>query len=75
MQNQFSIQAFKTASTVLISIKNVNMHENNTRNPYYGIMTSSASLLLRYQYQIKTATYNIALTKPLNRQIDRAPRC
>jgi len=41
MQNQFSIQAFKTTSAISISIKNVNMQENNTQNPYYVIVTSS----------------------------------
>jgi len=53
MQNQFSIQAFKTTSTVSISIKSVNMHENNTQNPYYVIITLSASLFLREDFIIR----------------------
>jgi len=43
MRNQFSIQAFKAIYTVTISIKNINMHENNTQIPYYVIVASSAS--------------------------------
>jgi len=53
MRNQFSIQAFKTTSTVSIYNKNVNMHKNNTLNPYYVIMTSSASLLLHEDFIIR----------------------
>jgi len=71
MRNQFSILVFKRTSTVLISIKNVNMHENNTQNPYYVIATSSASFLLRKDFVIRDSMklisffWPFSLSKPL----------
>jgi len=61
MLNQFSILAFKWTSTASISIKNVNMHENNTQNSYYVIVTSSAFFLLRKDFIIRDSMKLISL--------------
>jgi len=66
MRNQFSILAFKQTSTASISIKNVNMHENNTRNPYYVIEMSSTSFLLRKDFIIRDSTKLISLFWPFS---------
>jgi len=68
---QFSILAFKRTSTASISIKNINMHKNNTRNAYYVIVRSSSSFLLRKDFIIRDSMklislfWSFSLSKPV----------